>query len=210
VLLLLLLLAAVVVCGCAGGGESGGALRTESLGSDPVALPADYATVVYAHHPEGDTSFILSDVPVRRLLDGTVTEGQVMHVELLWQPKAGATPMDPSATNASIRHIVISGGELGVYGGAGFAMPRGKPGRDQLTITVRDATLRLLEATEGFADPLGAARVTGTFTAELDPRLTRKLQRAVTQFVTNALGRSRFVQLTEPTLIPGKANDLPF
>ncbi len=122
-----------------------------------------------------------------------MTEGQVLHIELLWEPKPGATPMDSSATNASIRHIVIAGGEVGVYGGAGFASPRGKPGKPRLTISLRDASLTLLEASAGFTDLLSPARLTGRFTAVHDPRKSRELHYAVSQIVTNALGRSRFV-----------------
>ena len=197
VLMSLLLLSLI---GCSGGGGPVGQLRAISLGDSPVELGATYITAVYSHDPSGDTSFFLSDVPMKQLLKGNVTQGQIMHIELLWVPKAGATPMDSSATNASIRHIIISDGEVGVYGGAGFAMPRGKPGAETLTVALRDATMRLLESTDGFADLLSPAQITGTFTAELDAKTARKVHRAVSQLVTNALGRSRFVDAGDDAL----------
>lgn len=191
--LLLLILFMFIACGCAGRGAATGSLRAESLGDDPVVLNARYVAAIYAQDDDGTLSFFLSEVPVEDLLAGEITDGQVMHIELLWRPKAGATPMDSSATNASIRHIIMTGGELGLYGGAGFAMPRGEPGEDRMRISLRDATIHLLESTDGFADPLTPARMTGNFTALHDPQLARKLHWAISQVVTNALGRSRFV-----------------
>jgi hypothetical protein len=191
--ILLLILFLFVAGGCAGGGAATGSLRAESLGDDPVVLNARYVAVVYAQDDDDTLSFFLTEVPVEDLLAGEIAEGQVMHIELLWRPKAGATPMDSSATNASIRHVIMIDGELGLYGGAGFAMPRGEPGKDRMRISLRDATIRLLESTDGFADPLTPARMTGNFTAIHDPQLARKLHWAISQVVTNALGRSRFV-----------------
>ncbi len=182
------------VAGCAGSGHgSAGSVRSESLRADAVVLGASYLTVVYAHDPEEDTTFLLTDMAIEDLLAGTVVDGQVLHIDLLWEPKAGATPMDIDATNASVRHVVISGGEVGVYGGAGFVVPRGSPGSDTLTVALRDATVRLLDSTGGFLDPLSPARLTGTFTARHDPELALRISRAISQIVTNALGRTRFV-----------------
>ncbi len=60
-------------------------------------------------------------------------------------------------------------------------------------MTLRDASLTLLDSTEGFRDVLGPTKLTGTFTAVHDPRRCRQLHYAISQIVTNALGRSRFV-----------------
>jgi hypothetical protein len=186
---------AVAVTGCAPGGGLG-PLRSESLNDDPIVLDSDYTTLVYHHETGGDTSFVLSDVSARDLVGGAVRNGQVMHIQLLWLPKPGATPMDSTATNASIRHVIISNGEVGVYAGAGFALPSGKPGDRTLKLSVRDASVRLLEATDGFTDPLSPARITGTFTAVNDPREVRRLKNAVSQFVTNAMQETRLVMLS--------------
>ncbi len=191
ILIILIMAVVVVITGCAA--PPGGSVQARSLGDRPVVLHSRFVAAFYTHDPTAETSFFLSDVPLEALRAGEVTEGQVLHVELLWEPKPGATPMDSSATNASIRHIVIAGGEVGVYGGAGFASPRGKPGKPRLTISLRDASLTLLEASAGFTDLLSPARLTGRFTAVLDPRKSRELHYAVSQIVTNALGRSRFV-----------------
>ena len=192
---ILLLLCLVALSGCRiGAAPTMGQLKAIGLGDRPVVLPAEYIHVVYSSREAGETTILLSDVPAEQLLRGAIDRGQVMHIELLWLPKAGATPMDASATNASIRHILIVDGEVGVYGGAGFAMPADRPGERTMKVTVRDATMKLLESTDGFNDRLSPARLSGTLTATRDPALVRKLHRAISQFVTNAMGERRIVQ----------------
>jgi hypothetical protein len=184
-----------MLCACSRGPSVAGSLRVESLGDQAGFLAVDYHTVVYGQDVQdvdGDTSFMLTNIPLDDLLDGNVQNGQIMHVTLLWQPKAGSTPIEDSATNVSIRHVIIADGEVGLYGGAGYA-DASRAGRPRVRIAIRDATVRLLESTEAFHDPLSPAGVSGTFTAELDPKLTRRLQRAASQLLTNALGRTRFV-----------------
>jgi hypothetical protein len=184
------------LAGCSAGGSSG-SLLAESLGSSPVVLPRDYVTAFYAEHEATETSFFLADVPIDELLSGEVTRGNVVHLDLLWVPQAGATPMDSSATNVSIRFVVFADGEVGVYGGAGFALPDGKAGATTMGLELRDASLTLLDSTDGFVDLLSPARLTGSVTARLNEQRTRQMRYAVSQLVTNALGHSRFV-LGEP------------
>jgi hypothetical protein len=179
---------------CTSVGHVRGSLRVETLSDPPAVLTADYVSIVYLDDPDGEVSFLLTDVPAQDLLRGDIEQAQVMHLQLLWEPKPGATPMDVTATNATIRHVIIADGEVGVYGGAGFALPSGKPGRGRLKIALRDATIHLLEATDGFNDPLTPARMTGNFVAEDDPQLARKVHRAISQIVTTSLGRTRFVR----------------
>jgi len=193
------------LAGCGAFGGSTGSMRSESLGPERVVLPAAFETVVYSYNPAGDTSFFLTDIPLEDLVASYPSDGQVIHVELLWAPKPGATPMDASATNASIRYVIVADGEVGLYGGAGFAMPEGTLGRDSLTMALRDASVRLLESTPGFNDPLSPARITGTFTARHDPLLARKLHRALTQMVTNALGKPTYVRAGPPAAALARA-----
>jgi len=175
--------------------QVGGRLVTRSLTDTPVELGADYTTAVYGHTDARGTTFIVSDRPASELLEGTIADGQVVHLHVLWRPKAGATPMDATATNVSIRQVVFSRGEIGVYGGAGFATVKGKPGEKLMSLAIKEASLELLESTPGFVDPLSPARLTGTVTAEQDLMRTRRLYFNVSQMVTDALGKSRFVMV---------------
>ena len=178
--------------GCASGRLSGN-LRAESLGGDPVFLDQDFTTAVYAKLNSTETSFFLTDVPLVDLLAGNVSTGTVVHLDLLWHPSAGETPMDSSATNVSIRYIVFAEGEVGIYGGAGFAMPRGTAGDGTMSLSLRDASLMLLDSTDGFVDLLSPARLTGRLTAGLDQKQSQRMAWAVNQIVTNALGYTRLV-----------------
>lgn len=179
--------------GCAKWG-SAGSLHTRSLGDAPVVLPAQYVAAYFGPDPQGSTAFMLTDVPIDHVFDRKVAKGQILHVDLLWVPKPGRTPIDPSATNASLRLVVIIDGEVGVYGGAGFALPSGPLDEKAVTLTLRDASLQLQDSTPGFRDLLSPAQMTGTFTAKRDEVKTRKLNDAASQIVTDALGRTRIVQ----------------
>jgi len=188
-------------------GRSAGQMRSQSLRTDAVVLPADYRVAVFTNDKIAGTSILLSDVPIEQVVSGEVRNAQIMHIELLWLPKAGETPMDQAATNTSIRHIVISNGQVGIYGGAGFARPSENPAEhDSVSFTLRDASLALQESTAGFVDLLSPSKLTGTFSARRDDKQARQLYFAVSQLVTNALGRTRYVMReaqTKPPVVPG-------
>jgi hypothetical protein len=195
-LLVVVLFGACAAGGCAGfkAGGQAGQLRSQSMRSDAAVLPGNYALAYFSHDNVAGTSIVLSDQPIDSILKGDVRDGQVLHMELLWRPKAGATPMDSDATNVSIRHIVISDGQVGIYAGAGFVYPSDNPEKhDQITFTLRDASMQLQECTAGFIDLLSPAQLTGTFTARHDDKLARQLYFGISQLVTNALGRTRYV-----------------
>jgi hypothetical protein len=185
--------------------QASGSLRTVSLGDNAVVFPTDFTSVFYSHDPEsGTTSFMLSDVDPQRLLEGDVKDGQILHIELLWTPLAGFTPMDSSATNASIRYIILVDGHLGLYGGAGFAHPSSDPGAATLSVSLKDASIQLMESTSGFVDLLSPAQMTGAFKAKLDDKATRQMNFAASQIVTNILGRTRFVFHVEHDAVKNK------
>jgi hypothetical protein len=187
-----LAIVSAAAAGCSFGG-SAGSLRAQSLGDDPVVLYGTFKQVYFSHDEKESTSFMLSDVPIDDLLNGSIQNGQLLHVRLLWMPKAGSTPMDSTATNASIRFVVIAGGEVGVYSGAGFAVPDSDLTGARAKVTLYDATVQLQDATAGFRDLLSPAHVSGSFTAIRDERLTQQMQRAASQLTTTALGKTRFV-----------------
>ncbi len=185
-------MAGAFLVGC-GVGAAGGSLQMRSLGQDPVVLSAKYVTAFYSDRGSPQISCLLADVGLQELLSGSVRRATVIHLDLLWVPEAGATPMDASATNATIRYVVIADGEVGVYGGAGFALPRGALGDHMLGILVEDASLALLESTEGFVDLLSPARLTGRATAVLDNQRMQQMHDSISRLVSDALGRRRFV-----------------
>ena len=99
--LILTLLGLATAAGCASGRISG-SLRAESLGDDRVYLDGVYKTAVYTDLNTTETSFFITDIPMDELLAGDITTGMVIHLSLLWEPSAGKTPMDTSATNVTV------------------------------------------------------------------------------------------------------------
>lgn len=168
-------------------------LQAVSLGGDPVAIECKYATSIYSDQLSTDGSFYVSDVPVDQLLAGDFQTGQVVHIEKLWHPKAGKTPLDRAATDISIRYIVFAEGEVGIYAGGGFATFKKHITSDRITVQVLDASLRLERSTDGFRDLLGPTEITGTLTAELNHANARKLHFLLSQRVTDLLGESTLV-----------------
>lgn len=174
-----------------------GSMRAQSLGAEPVAIEAKYTTAFYAHGGSVESSFILSDVPLEKLMKSKVSNGHILHVQMLWIPKPGFTPMDSSATNVSIRYIIMSDGELGLYTGAGFALPQDDMGSDSVTIDLRNANLTLTSSTDGFVDLITPASLTGGFTATLNDQRTQQMRSALRRIINSAIPRSRNAKADE-------------
>lgn len=190
--LLAICLLLVMSVGCSKQGVHGD-LRATSLGADSAVLAPNFKTAVYAVDRESVASFYLADLTSDQLLSGNFERGQLIHIEMLWLPRAGATPMDESAANVSVRKVLIIDGQVGVYGGTGFALPAGTPGDDRLAVSVYDATLDLIDASNRFNDALSPALLEGVFTAQRDDSLAERIRYAASQKVTNLLGRVRYV-----------------
>ncbi|MCA9291835.1 MAG: hypothetical protein KDA25_11955 [Phycisphaerales bacterium] len=185
------LLAISLLGGCSS--RAAGRLSLQSFGDEPAVLAGRYVVAVYDYDRAGRTTFYLSEVPLDELTDGRPADAQVVHIELLWQPRPGRTPMDDSATNVTIRQVLFAGDEVGVYGGAGFGRPLDRLGSKRLALAIDDASMRLVERTERFADRLGLATMSGTVTARRDAAKVQRIAHALNQHVTNAIGRTRIV-----------------
>ncbi|MDA0214164.1 MAG: hypothetical protein O2875_02235 [Planctomycetota bacterium] len=171
-------------------------LEFTSLGDTPRTFPTALGNSTYSLQL-ANTSFISSDLTPEQLLnptgDSAELYGYVLHVELLWIPLAGKTAVDPEATNISIRLIVFSGHEVGLYGGGGFAWPKGEPGDKEYGVDIVGSNATLLAATNGFKDLLSPAQLTGRLRSKLDEAQNKQIRRAASQIVTNALKRVQWV-----------------
>lgn len=196
----------LAISGCAGWFDyafapDGAAVRIEGLGEQPAAIDAELPHGSYAT-TDTDQSMYLSDVPLETLLTGEVRNGQFLHAQLLWFPKPGETPVDPEATNVTLRFVVVSEGEMGIYGGAGFAWPRGTPGETSLTLVVTGSSLSLLAKTDRFVDLLTPAELVGTISAPPNDETTRRFRRGLSQLVTNTFNASKWVGRDRHDLTP--------
>ncbi len=169
-----------------------GEVSVTSRTAHPVRLESTFAHGGYLIESGGAT-LLLSSVPLDAFRDGRVESAQVMAIRLLWEPWPGRTPVNPEATNLMIRHVVIAQDEIGVYGGGGFGWPKGTPGKTGLGIAIENSNVSLLDSTPGFRDLLTPAVIRGEVAAILDEKATVELRDAVSQFVTDRLGRMRWV-----------------
>jgi hypothetical protein len=197
---LTLLLAATVAVSCAVAGcytfqwpwAAGTSLTTAGLSENPIKLEFEPKQCVYTVEP-AHTTFFMSDLTPEQLAAGGDLTGQVINIELLWEPRPGYTPLSPTTTNLAIRLLVFSKGEAGLYGGGGFAWPRGTPGETDMKLLITGSNLSLLAKTKGFVDLLSPGEMLGTVDAPQNEQAAIVLRRTASQIITNKLGVVRWV-----------------
>lgn len=149
-------------------------------------------TSAYVAGDRNTADVYLTDLPAEALdpaADLKGVSGQLVHIHLFLTPKAGSTPIDSTACSASVRHVVIADGRIGVYGGGGFLSPDTSPGDRVLAGRLGDATLRLLSASPEFADRLGPSKLDCAFRAPLDQRLANVLAARLDTILAKATPR---------------------
>lgn len=171
----------------------GGSVETVGSGDTAVRLVSEFANGTYSIE-SAQTTVVFSDIPYEELARGTATDGRFLHIEILWRPRPGRTPIEASSTNLSIRFVVVSHGEVGVYVGGGFAwITGGKPADTELELDITGASISLVDKTTGFVDLLSPATLVGELGAQKNAENARATRRAASQFVTNKLGHVRWV-----------------
>lgn len=176
--LLLALPALLVAQGCAspdGGLWGGPTLRIESRESASYLQP-DIRTRVFGSADRNTADVILSDIPaedLRAWAEGDAdASGFVAHIHMFLLPRAGRTPIDFKASNATITVALLSGGRYGMYRGGGFLLPDGAPTGASFGGRLKGATLSPASTTPGFTDRLGHSAAMSNFSAERDEALT--------------------------------------
>ena len=181
----------LALAGCAI--EPGGLVEAVGSGDTAVRLPSEFTSGTFSVEPAA-TTVVFSDIPYEELADGTAKDGRFLHIEVLWRPRAGRTPIETSSTNLSIRFVVVSNGEVGVYVGGGFAWVKGgREGDGALGLEIIGSSISLIDKTPGFVDLLSPASLLGELGALRNAENARATRRAASQFVTNRLGRVRWV-----------------
>jgi hypothetical protein len=148
---------------------------------DGLEVAPAFHTAVFTNSDQNTVDVLLTDLPVERLLNPADpmadVSGSIVHVHLFLMPKAGRTPIDDTACNSTVRHMIVAQGALGLYGGGGFLFPNSDADGATFSATLEDASLRLIRRGPGFADRLGGpARASGAFTAQRDDALAKALQ----------------------------------
>lgn len=183
---LLCLGACVSVPGCSivrGGGGSRIATQASHDGTGSE-LPLNALRAVFVPGQAAIADAYLTDLPPAALegaVDLSQVQGVLVHAHVLTQPKAGRTPIATSATTASVRLIIVSNGQAGLYAGGGF----GDFDVDAKTLTgsLRGASMRLVRATKGFQDVLGPSALTLQVNAKADEPASMQANNAITALI---------------------------
>lgn len=149
----------------------------DSVGTQ-VRLEASLPVRVYTAKDSNTVDVYLTDLPDSALeenADLSHASGCIVHMHMFIEPKAGSTPIASSASNVTVRCLIIARGEAGVYGGGGFLTESNSLWDKSISGKVRRATLSLLRSTPGFKDRLGASEFGATFSAIPDERRAREL-----------------------------------
>lgn len=146
-------------------------------------------TAVYRPLNDSAADIYLSDVPessiLQRLESGVPgSPAHVVHMHVFLEPKAGRTPIDFTASNATITYMVLTGSSRGVYGGGGFLLPADDIGDREYAGRIRQATLRLIESDPGFADRLGLPELQGRVVARRDDELAASISTRMTRLLS--------------------------
>ncbi|GJQ29897.1 MAG: hypothetical protein HBSAPP03_17810 [Phycisphaerae bacterium] len=165
--------------GC-GGLASAGSMKVVSRGDEAASLSLDLPTRVCDAPDNASLEFFLTDLPPavwKSGADVSDMSGVIVHIHMFIFPKAGRTPIEYTASTATVRVLVLARGELGVFGGGGFFTKSGSIGDAKLGGALHEATLRLIRATPGFDDRLGPGVASGGVSATNDPAQVRALRR---------------------------------
>ena len=184
--LLLIVVAALPACAAHGGGR----LAARSIGDPRTVLAGGFDQGWYTFDDRNNLTAVLLDGPIE-------SPTRAVTIRMFWQPQAGRTPLDASATNATIHYMIFTGDNnalVGVYSGAGFLYPTSKPGSRTLAAGLWQAHLRLDVSTQGFADRLGQAVLQGEFTARRDEKAIGPVLRQLNLLVRERLGFARLVE----------------
>ncbi len=187
VLTLLLLLTGLAGC------QVGLPLGDSSLTVQPQkgeAQTAHFKTACYSYDDHHNLTIVLIEGPAD-------SPRRAATIRVFWRPRTGRTPLDKTATNATIRYMVFPPSDppmVAVYGGAGFVNPRSEEGDATYRGDLWQANLRLSDASEGYRDAIGVADVTGPIVAQRDDARTKLLLRQLQQQVTRRLGYPMMVR----------------
>ena len=150
-------------------------LEVHSLGLNRKVLPINCSVIVCTTGFADEGNIWMTDIPLDQLTSGVFSDGQIIHLQLLWKPVAGKTPLSSSSTNLAIKHIIIADGKVGVYTGGGFCLPNGSPQKG-MSLYIEEATIALQEGAIGFNDLLTPATMTGRVSSVPNTRIARQIE----------------------------------
>lgn len=184
-------LTAVAACFSASCGVFGGGLTREAtLASAETGFVLNMAPRYQAYMSSdiNTADFFLSDLPADAFADNadlSQFSGSLIQIHMFLAPKAGSTPIEFSATSATVRQVVFANGQMGMYSGGGFLLPSGTAGDRTFGGKIHSASMRMTARTPGFADKLGPAEFSSGLSVPKDvsraKRMSLLVERAYAQ-----------------------------
>ncbi|MEO1129994.1 MAG: hypothetical protein AAFX05_09880 [Planctomycetota bacterium] len=172
-ILICMLLVGLGLSAC--GVPASSSLRFDSS-REPLSLSPRFATQVYTSDDSNTIDIYLTDIDALGLgYEEARMTGHLVHIHVFLMPLAGKTPIDETASNIAITHVVLANGSYGIYGGGGFMLPIGAAGDPQFGGTIAHGTLRPLGAVGSFNELLGWNEVSGKVGAVRDPQRAEQL-----------------------------------
>ena len=184
---LILCISMVVLSGCTT--DLAGRLSIKSQSRLGTSLIAGFKSSYYSMDDHNNVTILLIDGPIEQPI-------QAVTIHMFWHPRAGRTPIDPTATNATIHYTIFSGEthqQVGIYSGAGFIYPLDKPGQEQFSADVWQATLQLADCSEYFQDLLGQAMLGGYLTTTRNDTALASALTHLQRLVSQRMGYPRWV-----------------
>jgi len=157
-------------------------LEVHSMGLDRVTLYADCTTIVCTDGFANEGDIWMTDIPMEQIISGDFDSGQIIHLQVLWTPVAGKTPLASTSTNVTIKHIIVSDGVVGVYGGGGYCWKYGNP-NDGMLLTVEDANVSIQTQSGTFADLLSPASMAGTISSVPNKQIAKQIANAAYRII---------------------------
>lgn len=188
-----LFLIAALAIGCSPGGH----LAIRSVTDRDTLLEGGFDSSIYRLDDRGNLTILLLDGPLEN-------PAQAVTIRMLWAPRTARTPLDPGATNASIRYVIFTGennGRVGVYSGAGYFYPTGRPGQSRITGEIWEASLRLIDGSDGFSDLLGPSQLSGHISALRNDGAMNEALNRLDILVTKRLGYPQYVWVDTGRLV---------
>ncbi len=155
----------------------GGPIMTQSVDAD-MDLLLEPTIRAYRSHDSNTADIYLTDLPRELCQPGAAlgeVSGQLLHIHLFISPEAGETPIDDTACSVAMRLVVISRGQVGVYGGGGFLYPDTDVGDEDFEGAIKQGTLKFMSGTPAFVDRLGPSELNGGIEAPKDEPAARIL-----------------------------------
>ncbi len=160
--------------GCRAIGLGGGGRGEFVSDEQPTKLAPRFVTRVFDSADNNTADIVLSDLDRETLRDRGALDravGQVICARMFIAPKAGRTPIEPTACTVTLRYLVLAGGEYGIYAGGGFLLPGDRPEGSRFKGRILNATMRLVSSSPGFKDLIGSGRMSLSFNARRDPEM---------------------------------------